>query len=163
MANDNDFDALWKLVSAPFSNHVTALHGPDHWRRVERNGLLLATQTGAVLEVVRLFALFHDSRRMNDGHDPGHGARGADYAAKLRGNMFQLADDEFELLHYACVWHTDGVSHENATIATCWDADRLDLGRVGIIPDPKRMCTEFGRMIAASLEERERRGPEGVA
>jgi uncharacterized protein len=145
-----DFESLWKVVSAPFSNHLTTLHGPGHWRRVERNGLLLSAHMDAIPEVVRLFAIFHDSRRMNDGHDPGHGARGADYATKLRGKMFQLADDEFELLHYACVWHTDGVSHENATIATCWDADRLDLGRVGITPDPKRMCTEFGRKIAAA-------------
>ncbi len=24
---------------------------------------------------------------------------------------------------------------------TCWDADRLDLGRVGIMPEPSRLCT----------------------
>ena len=26
-----------------------------------------------------------------------------------------------------------------------WDADRLDLGRVGIEPDPEKMSTEAGR------------------
>jgi uncharacterized protein len=97
-----------------------------------------------------LFALFHDSRRLNDGWDPGHGARGAEFAASLRGTAFQLSDDEFALLHYACVWHTKGKSHGNVTIATCWDADRLDLDRVGITPNPKRMCTDFGRTIAAA-------------
>jgi uncharacterized protein len=28
---------------------------------------------------------------------------------------------------------------------TCWDADRLDLGRVGIRPDPARLCNEAAR------------------
>lgn len=146
----NDFEALWKEVAAPFSRHATSLHGPDHWRRVERNGLLLATRTGANVEVVRLFALFHDSRRLNDGWDPGHGARGAEFASSHRGKSFQLSDEDFQTLLYACIWHTDRERHDDPTIATCWDADRLDLGRVGIVPDPQRMCTDFGREIAAA-------------
>jgi len=28
---------------------------------------------------------------------------------------------------------------------TCWYGDRLDLGRVGITPDPSRLCTEAAR------------------
>ena len=35
-----------------------------------------------------------------------------------------------------------------ATIDACFDADRLDLGRVGIDPDPERMATERGKEIA---------------
>ena len=31
------------------------------------------------------------------------------------------------------------------TIQTCWDADRLDLGRVGITPDPSWLCTEAAK------------------
>src|SRR4030095_1966939 len=38
------------------------------------------------------FALFHDSRRLNDGLDVGHGARGAQYAATLRDTDFALQD-----------------------------------------------------------------------
>jgi len=26
-------------------------------------------------------------------------------------------------------------------VQTCWDSDRLDLGRVGIQPRPERLCT----------------------
>lgn len=146
---NDGFAHLWRVVADEFHAPGYSVHGPDHWRRVERNGLLLATRTGADIAVVRLFALFHDSRRENDGWDDGHGARGAEYAASLRGTVFHLADDRFELLHYACVWHTDGEHHADPTIGTCWDADRLDLGRVGIIPDPAFMSTEFGREIAA--------------
>jgi uncharacterized protein len=141
---------LWQLVASQFRGPDHSFHGPDHWRRVERNGLLLATRTGADIDVVRLFAIFHDSQREDDGRDYGHGARGAAYAATLRGSAYHLSDDRFELLRYACVWHTDGKHHDDPTIATCWDADRLDLGRVGVIPDPKFMSTGFGREIAAS-------------
>ncbi|MEI8109113.1 MAG: hypothetical protein WCI46_14970 [Verrucomicrobiota bacterium] len=44
-----DFDPLWHLVTDQFHAPVYSVHGPDHWRRVERNGLLLATRTGADL------------------------------------------------------------------------------------------------------------------
>jgi uncharacterized protein len=144
-----DYNALWKAVmAAPHHRTKHSLHGPDHWRRVERNACILAARTGAVIEVVRLFALFHDSRRENEYDDPEHGRRGADFAATFRGKGFDLPDDQFELLHYACVWHTDSHHHDHPTIGTCWDADRLDLGRVGMTPDPAYMSTEFGAEIA---------------
>ncbi len=146
---NDDFSQLWQRVTNQFHASGYSVHGPDHWARVERNGLSLATRTRADVTVVRLFALFHDSRRENDGWDEGHGARGAEYATSLRGTAFELPDDRFELLHYACVWHTDSEHHEDPTIATCWDADRLDLGRVGVIPNAAFMSTDFGREIAA--------------
>lgn len=144
-----NYPHLWQLVTAQYHTPGYSVHGPDHWRRVERNGLLLATKTGADVTVLRLFALFHDSRRENDDWDEGHGARGAEYAASLRGTAFDLSHEQFEILHYACVWHTDGEHHDDPTIATCWDSDRLDLNRVGIIPNPKFMSTVFAKEIAA--------------
>jgi uncharacterized protein len=143
-----DYPHLWSIVSEQFHGGWLGLHGPSHWKRVERNGSVLASRTGANESVVKLFALFHDSRRVNDGWDEGHGARGAEFALELFGTEYELEGDAFELLHYACVWHTDGTAHDDITIATCWDADRLDLGRVGIRPNPKRMCTDVGRQIA---------------
>lgn len=146
---NEEFSQLWHTVTKQFHTLGNSIHGPEHWKRVERNGLLLATRTGADITVVRLFALFHDSRRLNDDWDDGHGARGALYAENLRGNGFTLDDNRFELLRYACVWHTDGKHHDDPTIGTCWDADRLDLGRVGIIPQADFMSTAFGKKIAA--------------
>jgi len=101
----------------------------------------LAQVTGAVVEVVQLFAVFHDSRRVNEVTDPGHGQRGAELAAELRGQLFDLPDADFDLLYQACVGHTDGLIEGDITVQTCWDADRLDLGRVGTAPDPRRLCT----------------------
>ncbi len=129
-------------------------HGVGHSARVLENGLRLADMTGADIEVVQLFAVFHDSRRVNEGTDFRHGQRSAEYAAELRGQVFDLPDDQFALLFDACAGHTDGGTIGDITIQTCWDADRLDLGRVGICPDPTRLCTDAARRIIKWADRR---------
>lgn len=116
-------------------------HGVAHWARVLENGLRLAEETQANIEVVQLFAVFHDSRRVNEIIDDRHGQRGADLAASFWNRWFTLSDHEFDLLYAACAGHTDGETDADITIQTCWDADRLDLGRVRICPDPRKLCT----------------------
>jgi len=140
---------LWHQISREFQCARDSVHGPSHWRRVERNGLLVAKRSRTVEQVVRLLAVFHDSRREHDGWDDSHGARGAAYAGSLRGVLFEISDEHFELLHYTCTWHTHGLLSDEPTIGTCWNADRLDLGRVGTRPHAKCMSTEFGREIAS--------------
>ena len=81
-----DWERLWKIVAGQFHLSGSSVHGPDHWRRVERNALLLARRTGADVTVVRLFAVFHDSRRQNDLWDEAHGARGAAFRVSLAEN-----------------------------------------------------------------------------
>jgi uncharacterized protein len=143
-----DWQALWKTVADQFPLGLESIHGPAHWCRVERNGLLVATRSKADPIVVRLFAVFHDSRRENEGSDPEHGARGAQLAELFRGQHYELDDEAFAKLIHACTWHTHEGKHDDPTIGTCYDADRLDLGRVGIIPEPDYMSTEFGQIIA---------------
>jgi uncharacterized protein len=38
-----------------------------------------------------------------------------------------------------------GCAGGGGTLQACWDADRLDVGRVGIAPKPHRLCTEAAR------------------
>ena len=116
-------------------------HGASHWVRVRRNGLLLAKRTGANALVVELFDFFHDSCRVNEYTDRNHGSRGAELAVKLRGKYFDATEAEMALLVCACSGHSDGHLDADITVQTCWDADRLDLGRVGIEPDAKYLCT----------------------
>jgi uncharacterized protein len=120
-------------------------HGIAHWARVLENGLRLADETGAQVEVVSLFSVLHDSQRVNDYSDPQHGPRAAQFAHSLRGSLLDLSDREFELLRRACHGHTHERTHPDITIQTCWDADRLDLGRVGVQPHPSRLCTDVAR------------------
>lgn len=120
-------------------------HGVSHWTRVRETGLRLAEKTGANPHVVELFAYLHDSKRQNEGRDPGHGARAAEFVCTLQGSIIDLLDHELELLLYACTYHTDGLIEADVTVQTCWDADRLDLGRVGIRPQARYLCTPAAR------------------
>ena len=134
------------------------IHGIAHWARVLENGRRLAGLSGAKIEVVELFAVLHDSRRTNEGVDYVHGPDGAEYAVRLRGRVIHLPDADFDLLYEACAGHTNGHTRADVTVQTCWDADRLDLGRVGITPKPKRLCTPAARdpAILAWAESRSR-------
>lgn len=50
-----------------------------------------------------LFALFHDSRRLNDDVDPDHGSRGARLAEELDAEgLLPVTDLQLGLLVYAC-------------------------------------------------------------
>lgn len=139
------FRPILDTVVRQFALDIDGIHGLPHWSRVLHNGFRLIVETGADLQVVTAFAFFHDCRRLNDGYDPEHGLRGAEYAWRLRQQLPNFSDEQFELLYEACKDHSDGKLHANITIQTCWDADRLDLGRVGIRPDPNLLCTPAAR------------------
>ena len=65
--------------------------------------------------------------------------------------MKDFTDEEVSLLESACRYHTTAHRTGNPTIDVCFDADRLDLGRVGILPDPKRMATKQGAYYASNI------------
>jgi uncharacterized protein len=136
---------LIRAIRLKYALEPHGIHGVAHWARVLENGLRVAESSGARVEVVELFSVFHDSRRFSNASDPGHGLRGAEYAAELRGVLFDLPDSDFELLYEACAYHTDGLTAGDVTVQTCWDADRLDLSRVGITPRPSRLCTDAAK------------------
>ncbi len=135
-----------KSVLEDYALPWRGIHGVAHWARVFENGVTLAQTTGANLEVVKLFAILHDSRRLNEDHDPDHGPRAAQLARSLRGSLLELSEHDFHLLCIACEGHTHQRTHPDVTIQTCWDADRLDLGRVGITPHPSRLCTDVAKL-----------------
>ena len=150
-----DFAAIMEhaFANRPYESDI---HGIEHWHQVEYNGMMLALRTGADIDIVRLFAIFHDSKRFDDGHDPEHGARGAEFAKECReAKLFEIDDERFDKLYHACKFHTHEQKNGDPTIDCCYDADRLDLGRVGIPLDPEKMATGFGSRIAKqSLKER---------
>jgi uncharacterized protein len=152
--NETDFSALQSHILA-HRLFISGLHGLEHWQQVEWNGLLLATETGADTTVVRLFALFHDSKREDDGYDEEHGPRGAEFAKEcFEEHRLGITREQFDKLYHACKFHTTEHRSGDATIDTCYDADRLDLGRVEIKPNPMKMATAFGARIAQkALEE----------
>lgn len=137
--------ALVDRLRADFCLDWRGVHGAPHWARVRANGLTLAKLTGAHTNVVELFAFLHDSCRVGEFEDGFHGARAAQYAEELHGTYFDLSKGDMSLLQQACEMHSDGLLDADPTVQTCWDADRLDLGRVGIEPDPRYLCTSAAR------------------
>ncbi len=135
--------SLLSRILEGYSLPPNGVHGVAHWARVLENGRRLASLTpGVDTDVVELFAVFHDARRVNESLDFGHGRRGSELARLLRGEHYHLDDARFALLQFACDQHTAGMTRADPTVQVCWDADRLDLLRVGIRPYPSRLCTE---------------------
>lgn len=139
-------EELVQYIASRFTLDTRSNHGPAHWMRVRKNGLILSELTDTNTSVVELFALLHDSCRLHDGGDVEHGPRAAEFSNECyRQNRLPCDWDELQLLTEACEGHTTRQHHDDPTIATCWDADRLDLWRVGIWPDPGRLSTKAAR------------------
>ena len=140
-------EKLIKLLKGRFRLDWRGIHGAAHWSRVRGSGLLLAERIGPAVNVrvVELFAFLHDSCRHGDGYDPMHGTRAAESIAELAEDLPALAAEERQMLAYACTHHSNGLQEAEVTVQVCWDADRLDLGRVGHMPDPERLCTPAAR------------------
>ncbi len=114
---------LWQLVIAQFRLTEPTDHGPSHWLTILRNGMELCRHHPADAEIVRLFALL-----------------------KIPNIQYPIS-----LPHSPCRIHNGGMPQSEPTLAVCLDADRLDLGRVGINPDPLRLSTSTAKSIASDL------------
>ena len=147
---------LLTAIKHKFRLDWRGIHGAPHWARVRANGLAIAAQAAVRVDVIELFAFLHDSCRENEEHDPYHGHRAAEFAEQLRGRFFNIDDAGFELLVQACLTHSDGHMEGDPTIQACWDADRLDLWRVGVTPDPKRLATQIARSNQIFIEAKRR-------
>jgi len=114
-------------------DQANGIHGVPHWCRVWFHGRTLTVAVDVSPQVLAWFAFLHDSQRHNDGHDPQHEGRAADFAVRLgrEGVISELAVHEFEHLCEAMRLHTDRHATSAPAIMAYWDAGRLDLARVG--------------------------------
>ena len=142
------FEELRQQVITGSRAHSSLFHGEHHWQLVALTGYELARQVKEVeLELVFLFGLLHDCRRETDNYDPEHGPRGAEFTRQLydQGELSFLRTDQLEKLCAAIYYHSEGETSADPTIAVCWDADRLNLWRVGVRPSPKLLSTEAAK------------------
>ena len=141
-----DLEPLLAAVRARASGLGSSLHGELHWQRVAHSGVELARLSGGDPLVAFCFGLVHDAMRENDGHDPGHGPRAAALMRELAGEgLLPLEAEALEALVLACALHADGRVTDDPIIGACWDADRLDLWRVGHVVDPELLSTAEAR------------------
>ncbi len=113
------YNELWKLVSEKMGAAASPVHGPTHWKRVCKNGLIVARETGANAEVVELFALFHDSCRLNDGKDHNRVKRAARWVASMRSDLINLSDEHFQCLLEAIRTCQEGRKHSHRGVLGC--------------------------------------------
>ena len=124
-------------ILSEFVLELESIHGINHWRRVARNARLIAKYVTIDTDITDLFAYFHDSKREHDGGDPGHGERAANFILDTWDQgLIPLERDRMLLLCEAVSFHDEMRFHDDPTVGACMDADRLDLGRCGIIPNP---------------------------
>lgn len=138
------------LINAVFArseNWSSPIHGEEHWRGVAHVGLVMGAHTpGADPRLVFLFGLLHDAMRQNEYDDPDHGRRASELLGELIARrMLDLPEAQEHLLSVACSLHADGETSPDPTIGTCWDADRLNLWRLGWAPSESLLSTADGR------------------
>jgi uncharacterized protein len=143
-----NIDTLTTLAYQTFDLDRLGHHGKLHWQRVNQRGLTLATITGASPRVITAFAYLHDACREDEHEDPLHGHRGAVHASTMAlCGLLDLEEHEIVLLHDAIKHHSDGRLSDEATIATCWDSDRLDLWRCGMQPAARFLSTDAAKAM----------------
>lgn len=136
---------LRRLIEA-FPLRLLGTHGITHWARVLETGRRLSGAMGAPSRIVEYFSVLHDARREKEGVDRGHGERAAMLVLDLHARSeLELSTPEVELLALACRLHSTRQTSAPLLVQLCWDADRLDLARVGTEPDRAQLCTEVAR------------------
>lgn len=148
---------LIETIKGQFKLDLNGDHGIAHWERVKQTGNYLAQGTDADVEIINLFAYLHDSQRENDEHDPEHGLRAVKFIENLqKQGELSLNEKELKQLTTACQFHLHPeAQNDDLTIQICWDADRLDLYRVGIIPRKEFLNTEQAKrwLLTRSLDK----------
>lgn len=108
----------------------------------------------AKIQIITFFAYLHDGCRWNEGRNPSSEPRAAAYKKQHR-SLIDLDVEQFKLLITASSGHTFSKSGSKTgvdkSIVTSWDADRLDLRRVGNIPDPNLGCTKFSTFVSSKI------------
>jgi len=90
---------------------------------------------------------------VNDFEDLEHGKRGALLAEEFySAGRLPITEEQLQLLMFSCSHHTDTIHHHDITVRCCWDADRLDLTRIGVLPDPEMLNTLSAKIVAETMD-----------
>jgi len=146
----SSIDKLREFAAARWPRELGSFHGLEHWDRVARFGKMLWVE-GADMDVIKAFAYLHDCERKQDGDDNDHGLRASLLVDVIRRSELSFLDDcQISKLKRACQLHTHVLRTGDMTVDICFDADRMDLVRVGIIPLPERMATKQGAKLVSN-------------
>jgi len=172
----NDFDHWYELLCQKIAFHFDShLHGINHCGRVLLYALILADELGLDDKSKTILchtAVFHDSKRFDDGYDIGHGKRGADYYK----DYCQKHELPFYVESYWASYYHDlpddigmneipkqSDNNKNALFLyrLFKDADALDRYRLGLDAldkkflriDESKQLAEFGKQLVLATED----------
>lgn len=139
------FDPAWFQLKLQIP--IDSIHGYNHWKSVEKIGHYIADSNGADKKLISMFAFLHDIGRTVQFAEPGHGEKSAEIIKEIfKKEYLELNDEQYAKLLEAVSEHDKSdAKSDDITIQTCWDADRLDLPRVYILPDKNLLYTEVGK------------------
>jgi uncharacterized protein len=126
-------EALLDAARARFNLPPSSPHGAGHWMRVLKYGRVFARELQADEALVIVAALSHDCCRSDDGFDPLHGHRAADWVAQHNGKLFSFDRQRMKSLQEMLRQHNDGgYIPTDPTAAAFVSGDRSDIDRDGI-------------------------------
>lgn len=121
------------------------IHGFSHLRRVAAVAGRIAAAAGEDIESAVVAGFLHDCARRHDGGGVDHAHDSAALTRKLLARFYPHLDAV--RLCDAIARHADGETTEDMLAACVWDADRLELRRLGIEVDPDLLSTEIARRL----------------
>ena len=149
-------------------------HGRQHWAQVHKLVLALSEQLQLkpwAQACVEVFAWTHELARKNDATEEQHSLESSEYFLRISSRIFpELDTRQRKLIALAIAHHADGTTAwehildkgnpiadlEDSCLADilgcCWDADRLDLLRMGVIPESKIMSTSAWQAVMPLAE-----------
>lgn len=127
-----------------FSN--SNIHGIKHLRKVAYLAGRFATCLNTNIEAAVIGGYLHDCARIDDGVGNHHAHKSAVLAEKILNEIYPNYV-ESKTIYNAIYSHADGLISDDKIIGCVWDADRLNLIRLGIIPQLDLLSTPVARRL----------------
>lgn len=144
---DNKFAPLCKCS-------YTKIHGINHLRQVAYLAGRFAYSINECEETAIIGGYLHDCARENDGNGNSHAHESALLATKIISKFYP--EINIERVYNAIFFHADGLITDDPFIGCIWDADRLNLVRIGIIPKVELLSTEVAKRFHSRFIENNR-------
>lgn len=123
----------------------TNIHGVQHLRQVAFLAGRFAYSLNVDYKTAIIGGYLHDCARSDDGGGNSHAHESAFLAKRIIETNWSSTD--IDKIFYAIYYHADGLNTNDPFIGCIWDADRLNLVRLGLIPKVELLSTEFAKRI----------------
>ena len=123
------------------------IHGIPHLRRVSFIAGRIANFYGENVESAVVAGFLHDCARTDDGGGKRHAYDSAVLAKRVLAQFYPHLDSA--RICKCIELHTDGKITTDRLLGSVWDADRLDLSRLGYKIIPELLSTDTARRLAA--------------